>query len=264
MIIALGFCHKDYLSAEKLFRWMVELSGQEQHHTLLLMASSGMKPLHISIVERAAKDAFAKVHMRITRLRDERGWPMSANTLFMTSYHEVQRLKHPYFLWIESDCVPLKDKWIDSLEGEYVFAGKPFMGCVYQHPFPHLTGCAIYPNNIEAYNPVVVNSHYEAAWDIIKPELTLPNTHHTEQFQHEWGNHKHNIAPSFPNHASMKLIRDDAVLFHRCKDGTLIDRLRDRINWPKYCKVMSLLGNPSNRFQDFEDHDWSQVKFEIT
>lgn len=252
MIVALGFCHKDYLAAEKLFRWMYELDGQQKNHTLLLMASNGMDSGHIRLVTEAAKSAFHMVLSRMPSRPDERGWPVSSNTLFLTSYKEIKRMGSAPFLWLEADCVPLKPKWIDSLFGEYLGVGKPFMGCIYDCPWPHLTGVAIYPPDIEKYSPEVIKCGLRA-WDMVDTEKTIKHAHHTGQYQHEWGNFKYNIAPSFPNQASLKIVRPDAVLFHRCKDGTLIDRIREKKRWPKFCAMTARWGNPSNRFQDFED-----------
>jgi hypothetical protein len=241
---------------------MAELDGL-QNRTVLIMASNGMRSDQIKIVESAARKAFQVVVSKMTRKQDERGWPMSSNTLFLTCYNEIKRIGAPCFLWIEADCVPLKPGWIDQMEGEYKHCGKPFMGCVYQRPFSHLTGCAIYPNNIEQYNPKVTKGGYTSAWDVVNPNLTIAASCHTKLFQHVWGNHKHNIAPTFPNQASLKLLSSEAVLFHCCKDGSLIDRLRERRDSPKYCKLMAAFGSETNRFQDFEDHDWSKFKAKI-
>ena len=252
MILALGFCHKDYLAAEKLFQWMVELDGQQANHTLLLIAAKALKPEQIQIVERSARRAFHMVISRTTRVPDERGWPVSSNTLFLSAYHEIKRMGGSPFLWLEADCVPLKPKWIDSLLGEYLGVGKPFMGCVYDCPWPHLTGVAIYPPDIGKYSPDVLKPGLRA-WDMVDTDNTIKNAHHTGQYHHEWGNFKYNIPPTFPNQASLNIVREDAVLFHRCKDGSLIDRLRERKRWPKFCHIMAKFGKTGNRFQDFED-----------
>jgi hypothetical protein len=259
MIVSLAFCHKDYLAADKLFRWMAELEGKQHGNMLLLIAAKGTPTRHIDMVKSAAGMAFETVITKMPMNADERGWPLSANTMFFTAYHEVKRMSLSPFMWIESDCVPLKPGWVDTMFKEYAESHKAFMGCVYQRPFPHLTGVAIYPTNIEQYNLEILSPGLRP-WDIINPSLTIPHTHHTQLFQHEWGNHKYNIAPSFPNQASLSLVREDAVLFHRCKDGSLIDRLREKAQWPKYCKVMAMFGNPSNRYQDYDEVDFKQFK----
>ena len=252
MIVALGYCHKDYLAAEKLFRWMVELDGQQQSHTLVLESAHGMNPIHTALVMRAAKAAFHLVHGIIPKTSDERGWPVSSNHLFLTAYYFIKRMGGSPFLWLEADCIPLKPRWIDSLLGEYLGVGKPFMGCIYESPWKHLTGVAIYPPEIEKYSPGVIKPGL-CAWDMVDTDSTLKHTHHTGQYQHEWGNFKYNIAPTFPNQANLKLVRDDAVLFHRCKDGSLIDRLRERKRWPKLCRIMASIREQDNGFQKVED-----------
>lgn len=252
MMVALAYCHKDFIAAEKLFRWMVELDGQQQSHTLVLIASHGMDPKKVELVTKSAKAAFHMVHPIMPKTPDERGWPVSSNHLFLSAFHYIKRLGGSPFLWLEADCVPLKPRWIDSLFGEYLGVGKPFMGCIYESPWPHLTGCAIYPPDIAKYSPGVLNPGLQA-WDMVDTDSTIKHSHHTGQFHHEWGNFKYNIPPTFPNQASVSLVREDAVLFHRCKDGSLIDRLRERKRWPFYCKIMARWGTPGNGFQDFED-----------
>lgn len=252
MMVALGFCHKDYIAAEKMFRWMVELDGQQKNHTLVLVAAAGMDKKQLNLVKSAAESAFHKVFTIMPVKPDERGWPVSSNHLFLTGYKFIQRMGGSPWLWIEADCVPIKPLWLDALWGEYQSFGKPFMGCIYEAPWPHLTGCAIYPAMIENYNPRVLKPDM-MAWDMVDTDRTIPHVHHTGQYQHVWGNFKYNIAPTFPSQASMRLLKPEAVLFHRCKDGSLIDRLRERKRFPRICKVLAKIGSSSNGFDEFED-----------
>lgn len=252
MIVALAYCHKDWLAAHRLFEWMAELDGRQTNHSLVLLASTGMEQNKIHAVSVMAKLAFEKVETIMPRQANEQGWPISANHLFLSAQHFISRSIRTPFLWIEPDCVPLVPKWLDALSNEYDEADKPFMGCVYELPWPHVTGCAIYPANVEKYSPGILTPGVRA-WDMVDTETTIANAHHSLLFHHEWGNFKYNIAPSFPSQASMKLLRKGAVLFHRCKDGSLIDRLRERREYPRQCKQLAGMGSASNLYQEFED-----------
>ncbi len=228
MLLALAYCDKDYLLAENLFRWMAELDGRQTSHSLFLLASGAISAERRAVVETAADSAFLFVRRVAAKTIDERGWPRSCNTMFLTAYHGIRKELGPQpFFWIEPDCTPIKSGWLDEFESEYKQTGKPFMGAVFDQPVKHLTGCAIYPADIGKYNAAIL-SPGNKPWDVVNPEATLRNAHHTQKFQHVWGDIARNIAPTFPDQESLRLVRPDALLFHRCKDFSLAERLREQ------------------------------------
>lgn len=228
MLIVIPFCHKDYKAAANLCEWMFELDGRVNNHRCLLVGSHGLADSMTSVVEAAARKAFTTSRLVRTLIRDERGWPRSCNTMFTcaaTYIHETLRCP---FWWNEPDCIPLKAGWADALEQEYISAGKPFMGSIVTNPCRHLTGCAIYPHDIGFYNHVMLGTQNSMAFDCIAPELTLQHTHHTELFHHAWTESDGKTQPTFPTSSKLATIRPNAVVFHRNKDHTLIDRLREQ------------------------------------
>lgn len=227
MLCVIPFCGKDHLAAANLLAWMAELDGQHFSHQVLLVAAFTVRPEERALVKEAAQATFALVTLVRTTLQDERPWPMAPNTMFKCAATFItQQFKVPFW-WNEPDCIPLCSGWLDDLEAEYRRAGKPFMGSIVHKPCTHLTGCAIYPANIRFYNPAMLAAD-KIAFDCVQPEVTLRHTHHTSLFHHQWSDPEGPDVPTFKDAAKLGIINRNAVVFHRNKDHTLIDRLREQ------------------------------------
>lgn len=227
MIVALAFCDNDMANAIDVLGWMRELDGQHTRHQCVLVGSKGMNRDKLDAVHAAARGAFQTVHFIQPFMPDERGWPMSCNTLFKAaaSYIE-QTLNLPWF-WNEPDCIPLKPAWLDALEADYLGCRKPFMGTMFSKPWPHITGTAVYPPSVRRHSQKMALASIKP-WDVIDAVEIIRKAHQTQLIQHSWGDVATNTPPTFPNLESLKQIRPQAVVFHRCKDGSLIKRLRER------------------------------------
>lgn len=229
MLLVLAFCHRDARAAVNLLHWMRELDSQQSRHQLLLVAANGMDTDLRRDVFSAGREAFSQTTCVATQKPDERPWPQAPNTMFRCAVAFVQSQFKSHFWWHEPDCIPLSPGWLDEIETEYLRAKRPFMGAVVDIPCRHLTGCAVYPKNISQYNPNMLHADRHA-WDCVAPHLTLPHTHHTTLFHHQWAEPNdvtYSIPPTFPNREKLKIISSRAVVFHRNKDHTLIDRLRE-------------------------------------
>lgn len=231
MQFIIPFCRKDAWLAEKLCAWIGELGGLDgRHHCLLLAAKATPSDLRIRILEQARRSLFCKVEMFETATSNEKGWPESCNHLFYCAAARMKKTGHP-FLWLEPDCVPLRKTWLDELAAEYEKRKLPYLGFVWDKPWRHLTGCAIYPADIAAYNAQSLVPHRNPKgalpWDVVRAELTLKHTHVSKLIHHEWG--QDDAPPAFPTQKEVDEIPKEAVLFHRSKKGDLIDRLRERM-----------------------------------
>ena len=231
MLIVMAFCEKDWQQTVDWFNWVRELDGQYLRHQCLLIAERTLAREKYSAVYKSAHEVFPKTEIIRPSHADPReraGWPAACNIAWELAIQYVKtRAKCPYY-WLESDAIPLKPGWLDTLESEYVASKKPFMGCVYDNPFDHLTGVAIYPPNLDFYNPSLANPGVKN-WDLLEPAKTIPHVHPTDLYHHEWGD---DVGWTFPDQDSLSKLRPDAVLFHRNKDGTLINQLRYRLNHP--------------------------------
>jgi hypothetical protein len=227
MLVLFPFSHRDFDAAKKLAQWVAELDPQMPSHQALLVASSQVTEAQVRELHAILRPAFGVVHAMRQNSPDESGWPKACNALFRTGAAYVRERLKTFFFWCEPDCIPLRSGWLNALEEEYRRAHKPFMGVVWDKPFRHMSGCAVYPHNIEAHNPAMLQFSVEP-WDCVRPELVLPKCHSTNLLMHEWGDVATNTPWTFPDAQSLERIRPEAVLFHRCKDGSLIDRLREQ------------------------------------
>lgn len=230
MLVCLPFCQKDADQAIDLLRWMRELDGQHMVHKLVLLAPRGIQPDLIQNVRKEATQSFYNVRVLQTNRLEERPWPIAPNAMFRCFLKWASKNHTGYFWWNEPDCIPIKSKWADLIEEAYVKAKKPFLGFIVNKPGPHLTGCAMYPVNAAHYNPALEFGPDNIAWDCIEPEKTLKHAQHTDLFHHQWAGFDGNGQPTFPNAQELKRISPKAVIFHRNKDHTLIDRLRENRN----------------------------------
>jgi hypothetical protein len=242
MLIAIPFCAREVEKAKNLIQWMRELDGKMDHHHAVLVSAFPVPQDDLKAIVAIAMETFGRVDIVRQRTEDERGWPQSCNSMFRVAHGYISDIIKRPFWWNECDCVPVKPYWLSLLEEEYSRCGKPFMGFIVRnHPIgPHLTGCAIYPPNIADYNPYLLSA-VDLAWDVMRPEYTLPHVHHTALLHHEWGDGPTNTAPSFPNRRSLGIISDEAAVFHRNKDHTLIDRLREQRRKPESPRILRFL-----------------------
>ena len=231
LLIALPTCEKDFPLAADLLRWCAEVEpAGYQTHSALIVAGAELERSQISeLVELAEVAGFRTVTAIQQRQDDDQAWPTAPNRMFQICAQHVRDTLRLNFFWMEPDVTPLCAGWLTELEKEYTKAGKPFMGFVWDKPNRHLTGCAVYPPNVAKFNPHMLNSDRQP-FDTIRPDLTLRQTHVTRLIHHEWGDIESNTPWTFPDSASTARLSPDAVLFHRCKDGSLIDRLRERKN----------------------------------
>lgn len=223
-------------------RWLAEL-GQKPLHDLFLMACGG--EVSRGIVE-AARAVFASVQI----VKDYEGvtsdWhkggpigrsaagPNSAMRQMAWHFHQLNR--GPWFFW-ESDAVPLCADWLERLEAEYHAAGKPFLNALVPEQGgtkAHATGNGIYPSDtiirvmgIALPHTASDNPAAEIAFDIAAADEILPHSHHSRLIQHVFYWPEYPQVPTFEDHASLSLISREAVIFHRCKGPSLIERLRE-------------------------------------
>lgn len=230
MIVVIPFCHKDRLAAIRLLEWWSELDGVQVNHKLVLLASNPCTHAENLEVAASGRKAFADVSICHQTQPDESGWPKSCTTLFRLACDHM-KVTGTHWLWCEPDCTPLVPGSLDALDTEYLSNARPFMGAWHNQPVPHLTGNAIYPANPILYNRLLF-SRKDAPWDLVNPGATLAQAHLTKLIQHSWSPSGHDLkAPAWHFDSPYDLdrvITQDAVLFHRCKDGSLIDCLRQR------------------------------------
>jgi len=175
-----------------------------------------------------------------------RGWPEGPNFYWNRT---IQHLKNERdnklpWLWMELDMTPLKKNWIDILNNEYKKCKKYCLGWTQDTTTvttdqiivkltKHLVGAAIYPPDISVCCDVwQYVDRIRTAFDVICQWELVPNSHHSELFQHcfrtqnykqlEDGTIKGEDHNGFPGDLRFDFpIHPGAVLHHGCDDGSL-------------------------------------------
>jgi hypothetical protein len=162
-------------------------------------------------------------------------WPHGANVAFKHTANYLQKNIQTPWLWLEADAVAVRRSWLDSIQAGYEIGGKLFMGPIVPG-MGHMNGVGVYPQDTPTYIPNALRTENQnIAWDSLMKEEMIWECHDAEPLiQHAWGvvgNDLHPIlgeAPSFDIQEKVKRwLKPGAALFHRCKNGSLIDRLSE-------------------------------------
>lgn len=229
--VVFPFCAKDGNLALKLMKWIVELTPPNDH--LLVVSHDYQTPPHIvSSIQDAAKGCFRSIKTLTYSVPSLDQWPPTM--AFKAAALYMEKVGTPW-LWMEYDAVPLVPHWLDKLQDVYWKCGKAFAGPIVPD-LGHMNGTGVYPANTPNRIPRALGLT-RTAWDITcKAEMIHDCFDLSPTYQHAWtmgGGRLHPYAggepPSFPPGSPMvKQIHPQAVVFHRNKDLSLVDRLRER------------------------------------
>lgn len=226
MIIALAFCSKNKDITVRLMQWLSELGWMDKHDCLLGVHADTDSHGVIEVAQRIFKRA-----AEFTIDDTETIYPFIANVMWKRCAMHIADMNEsaPWF-WLEPDAVPLVPEWLDWIEAEYKRAGKPFLlDRVITPTSTHNSGIGVYPARVRDYTMQLWNLS-NVPWDVFFKDDFTPHTQHTtlihDKFYAVMGDPKSG-EPTFPDAASLAQIESGAVIFHRNKDGSLIQRLRE-------------------------------------
>lgn len=236
MICAFLFNHKDVAALQDLLKWCAELGGCKQHDALLV-ADLTTPAKQCMLAHKLAKSAFKEVRS-ISNGKAAVGWPQVPNSLFWAAANYINGGWPQPWLVMQSDAIPLKAGWLDLISQEYSRNKAPFMGDVYSgvnsgtgQPTRMLSGISVYPPDAVKRMQMVEGE----PWDMTNRELMLSQGRSTLLIKNFYGTL--DTAPTFVNDAGSGIknaftlgqIPEEAVLWHRNKDGTLINLLRRKL-----------------------------------
>lgn len=204
--------------------WMAELGGNPES-TVVIWTPHGMSPRLVYALMCAAEDAWGAVEHGSTPFDlSNEGWPQGPSWMFATAAQWCHE-RRVDFLLLEPDAVPLKPDWFTRIVGEYRRCGRPYMGTVEfeREKCPrHMPGNAVYPWTLWERN---ITGSMVTPWDVLLAEQgNMELCAETKLIHQIWGTDAK--APSFRSTDDLAAIRKEAVLFHRCKDGSLIRQLK--------------------------------------
>lgn len=239
LVVLLPFCHMDYPLMLKSLEWMGQMSGPLPR-TGVLHYDGTVGTSSVSRIQAAAVRAFQKIVMHPYPIPRPPyiGWPAAPNWTFKQACNWMFQRPGQSWLWFEADAVALKSDWLYQLEAEYDLGGLPFMGPIIGDfdglKMGHMNGGGIYPWNTAT---VIAKglSFPGQAWDTrMKPEmihLCHPANHlmqHCGAVVNGCCKPANGPLAKFPTGREVKgLIHPSSVYFHPCKDGSLVDRLRE-------------------------------------
>lgn len=216
MLIAYSACQRDDSIAVSTLEWAFSLDGKLPYDCILSLAEGVAREPIIA----AAEKLFRSVTILDSGAPET--WPQGKNAAFQNVVRHIDRkkIKEPFFWW-EPDAIPLKKGWIKAIEDEHALGGRPFTG--YVHDALNSMECvAVYPHNFMEYSPINGMLCRAAPWDrCCAPEII--NQVHRANHLFQFVNDIDGFPPTFTDNLS--LLRPDAVLFHKNKDGTLIEQL---------------------------------------
>lgn len=214
----------DYAAAVRLLEWMGQL-GSNKEFPLLLSVPHDLPDDLVGALLARTNDRWRTVPLQRRPFPfPSEHWPQGPNWSFACASQWCHRAQWD-FLLIEPDCVPLRPGWLQGIEREYRGCGRAFMG----HHEPagpdhqmHLAGVAVY--QWETYQRTHVHELHRA-WDVALGPTLVAEAHPSKTIQQDWG--KWAEPPTFRTTTDLAKIRPDALLFHRNKDGSLIQRLKE-------------------------------------
>lgn len=232
LLVVIPVCAKDVQSALRNLRWCVEMDDATFHHALV-SAEIGFDYREVVAEAQRYFPVVEEFHYPKLSARPL-PWPEAQNWAWRkAALYIAKRNDGLPWLWWEQDAVPLKRGWLNALENEYLAAAKPFMGAAGAKPTPehpdHLAGVAVYPPNVTRYAPSAMFYAKSIPFDTAGGWRVLNEAHITPLIQHVWTFEPGTSnPPTFPTTGSLSEISPDAVLFHRCKDSSLLDHLQSR------------------------------------
>lgn len=235
LLVVFPFCNKDADMALKNMEWIRELNPKYEFDVLL----SFQEDTEPKITARIANSAFV-----CFRSVQQFAYPcppphlIGPNWAFKQAAIRCSQLKRPW-LWMEFDAIPLKPEWIDVLDREYRNCGKLFFGPIVPG-MGHMNGTGIYPANAVDIFPRMMANGDTSGFDVqMKDEMIGMCADASHVYQHAWGVEKNRLhpfrgnSPTFRSVGDLRWINRDAVIFHRCKDGSLIDRIKQQKRIPR-------------------------------
>lgn len=226
--VVLPFCTKDVLMMQKNLAWQDEL-GTKWPECLLSYENTVSKDW-VGKIEQAARRCYQKVTLNQYPPAKPGYWP--PNQAFQQAAKRMAIQSRPW-LWFESDCVPLCKDWLKTMNEEYFKAGKPFFGPIVSELL-HANGTCVYPANAASIIKSAMNEGH-TAWDVaMKSEMIEQCADASHLLCHCWtfvdgrlNQFGGGPEPFFGSREDLRLIPPTAVIFHRDKRLSLVDRLRE-------------------------------------
>ena len=264
LIAALPYCSKDIDLAKNLLKWIHDLGGCPGHSCLLFPDSTVPKEEQKAMKELAMPSFGYAGTIPLTI--PPRGF--APNHMFMLAMQQIMFSYKLAVLWLEPDCVPTQSGWMSRLSEEYVGSPKRLLGPLIESTQPglpavYLAGVAIYPPDVfPLYDAFASIKSANVAWDMEAASAAVPRAKNSQFIQHFWG--ERDLPPTFVKEVSagqpanalpLSFIKPETVLFHRCKDSSLINLLKAALPTPSFVPPAPRRGRTPKNNPAITTHD---------
>lgn len=231
--IVLPFHNGDYTLMLRNLQWISELCGLTRF-SAVVACDTGTLKAYAEMIANMARAVFRTVDCFWYPPPKHGGWPQGANHAFQNTARQMQAMGRPW-LWWEADATLARADGIDDLQARYVTCGKPLMGAIVPG-MGHMNGVGVYPSNFPSLSPTTMQITNGAFDTHMTKDVQALTADASDLIQHAWCILNHRLAPcgsgptpSFKTQQSVnEWLNPKAALFHRVKDNSLIDRLRER------------------------------------
>lgn len=230
MIVVIPVYSGDIDAVQRNLEWCLRIDKKAPFKAIISTESG----CDIDAILSLAKNYFADVEVfRYLAWTGSKQWPIPHNYAWRQIAKHMPQLRS-HWLWWESDAVPIKAQWLQTLEDEYQRQKKPFMGVWTTYAgYSYMAGVGLYPEDIYPYCPQVL-AHITDSFDIVLGMRIGRSFFNTKLIQHRIE------SVTFTNRDDVdNIISENCVLFHKCKDGSLISALQ--VN-----PVSEVVVNPAN------------------
>jgi len=236
-LYVMPYCERDAHLLAHLLEWVSELCGTIDRQVVFITDDTISAPAHLR-VETAAKAAFARFHTEFLNMGTKGvPWPGANNLVFAAAAKLIAKYQMPWF-WLETDMVPVRADWVETLEAEYNRAKQPFMGAWVEY-YDIFNGAAIYPPDVVEWAPTFFagDAAKAAAFDCaLAPEMIWFCHNASHLMPHVWCNRANGrpggfvgTPPDWTRRMLDWVINHNAVILHRCKDEKVISLLREKL-----------------------------------
>jgi len=229
IIVVFAFCWKDMARLVKNLEWQADLGTRWPSCFLSCDRTVGASDL--DTIEQHAKRSYDTVQ-RIQYGNPSVGdWP--PNHAFRETAIAIQKQGKPW-LWFEPDMVPLCKDWMGIMQSAYERCRQPFFNPLIPELL-HFNGTGVYPADTPQRIPNALTER-RTAWDVaMRPEIQHQTADAASVLQHAWmmmDGKLHSSGggpePVFRTKADLKNIYPSAVLFHRDKTLSIIERMKEQ------------------------------------
>jgi hypothetical protein len=242
----------DFISA-------VLTQGKCKKHRLLVVASpqASIYALRLSV---EIGGLFESCDTHIFDENGPEGWPCGPNYYFSQAVKHLEEINNPFpWLWCELDSTPMRPRWLDIIEAEYVAAAMPCLGVKatcdrrsgkYVVQQNYVVGVAVYPPHFSQYFRDYMHFPPDTAFDLYLGAHLHELAAQSQTIQHCWRTKNYQDTgggvfqgchgSDYKSKPMNDPVNTETALLHGCDDGSLARLIAPKRPKPKELDTVPL------------------------